>query len=507
MKRSGIPRRSALMTRSRSLAARAVLALALMLGFYVFALAIAVAVASIPYGEYLAIGRVHFQVLAGCLGAAGAILWALVPRADRFHPPGPVLTDANAPSLLRLVRDVARATNQPPPAEVYLLNEVNAWVTYRGGVMGFGSRRVMGVGLPLLTEFSRAELRAIIAHEFGHYVAGDVALGPWIYKTRAAIGRALVATAEGWLAAPFQWYARLFMTTTQAISREQEFQADRVSALVAGNSAAQGALRRAAMLAPAHGAYLQQDLVPVLKSGHLPPITEGFRQFLSAPETAALTAAAHKHALGADGDEFDSHPPLGERLQALDAGPPLAGAPDPGQDRPLLDAEAHARAWVAFVLGDEHFASLRPLDWEAVGAAVHQPAWAVILRHHATQLAGLTAEDMPVDREGYRALGASILEEEAASGDHHVAFALQLLALALADKLARAGWVPRSRPGATMTLERAASVLDLQQTMSGLGEGKETPESWGARCRAFGISGMPLVPPSQGSSSVTAAAR
>ena len=66
-----------------------------------------------------------------------------------------------------------------------------------------------------------------------------------------------------------------------------------------------------------------------------------------------------------------AHAALGERLQALDAGPPLAGAPDPGQDRPLLDAEAHARAWVAFVLGDEHFASLRPLDWEAVGAAVH----------------------------------------------------------------------------------------------------------------------------------------
>ena len=84
-------------------------------------------------------------MLAGCLGAAGAILWALVPRADRFQPPGPVLTDANAPGLLRLVREVARATNQPPPAEVYLLNEVNAWVTHRGGVMGFGSRRVMGV--------------------------------------------------------------------------------------------------------------------------------------------------------------------------------------------------------------------------------------------------------------------------------------------------------------------------------------------------------------------------
>ena len=62
-------------------------------------------------------------------------------------------------------------------------------VAERGGVMGAGSRRVMGVGLPLLDLLTVPQFRAVLAHEFGHFVGGDTRLGPWIYKTRAAIGR------------------------------------------------------------------------------------------------------------------------------------------------------------------------------------------------------------------------------------------------------------------------------------------------------------------------------
>ena len=81
------------------------------------------------------------------------------------------------------------------PTEVYLVADVNAFVTTRGGFMGFGSRRVMGLGLPLLQTLGVRELRAVLAHEFGHYHGGDTKLGPWIYKTRAAIGRTLQGLA------------------------------------------------------------------------------------------------------------------------------------------------------------------------------------------------------------------------------------------------------------------------------------------------------------------------
>ena len=39
-------------------------------------------------------------------------------------------------------------TAQTMPEEVYVVNAVNAFVAQRGGIMGIGSRRVMGIGLP-----------------------------------------------------------------------------------------------------------------------------------------------------------------------------------------------------------------------------------------------------------------------------------------------------------------------------------------------------------------------
>lgn len=494
------------MARSQPLAARAALALALMVGFYVLAVAIAAALAWVPYAEYQWLGRVHYPVLAGCVGGAGAILWALVPRADRFAPPGPALTDTNAPRVMQLVREVASATGQAPPTEVFLLSDVNAWVTHRGGVMGFGSTRVMGIGLPLLTHLSLPELRAVVAHEFGHYVSGDVALGPWIYKTRAAIGRAVQATADRWVSAPFQWYAHLFLKTTLAISREQEFAADRVAARVAGVSAAQAALQRVAALAPAHATYFQQDLVPVLEAGHLPPITDGFRQFMEAPSTVALTAAATEFALGANTGEFDSHPPTGERvraLHALAAAPPehaTAPATSPGiepTDHGMVveDAEALARAWLAFAMGREPFDQLRPIGWDDVAAIVHATKWPEIIRHHAKWFGTRTIDDLPVGRDAYVALGARIVEapNPEATDDERLGLAVQLMAIGFAQALVRAGWTPRLHPGETMTLHRGSDVVDLRATISGLVEGTETMESWKTRCQALGVAGVTIV--------------
>ena len=167
---------------------RALLAIALMVGFYAFALTIALGLLWIPYAEWIYLERIHWRIAFFSVLGGGTVLWAIVPRMDRFVPPGPRLDETMCPELFRMVREVAAATGQGEPSDVYLLNEVNAWVTQRGGIMGVGSTRVMGIGLPLLQGLSQEELKAIIAHEFGHYSSGDVALGPWIYKTRAAIG-------------------------------------------------------------------------------------------------------------------------------------------------------------------------------------------------------------------------------------------------------------------------------------------------------------------------------
>ncbi len=123
-----------------------------------------------------------------CIIGAGTILWALVTRVDTFEAPGPRLTPATAPYLFIIIEQVAKTTGQPRPDEVYLLGDVNAFVSYRGGFMGFGGKRVMGVGLPLLKALSPAELRSVIAHEFEpHIPLGQLADGTILPKTQNLI--------------------------------------------------------------------------------------------------------------------------------------------------------------------------------------------------------------------------------------------------------------------------------------------------------------------------------
>ena len=69
------------------------------------------------------------------------------------------------------------------------MGEVNAWVADRGGILGFGSRRVMGLGLPLMSILTVSQFRAVLAHEFAHYYGGDTSSGPWVYKTKMAMMR------------------------------------------------------------------------------------------------------------------------------------------------------------------------------------------------------------------------------------------------------------------------------------------------------------------------------
>jgi len=169
--------------------------------------------------------------------------------------------------MFRLIEEIADATGQPMPEEVYLLPDANAFVGRRGGLMGIGSRRVMGIGLPLIGTLSISELRSVIAHEFGHYVSGDVALGPWIYKTRNAIARAVIGAGETeWLSTIFLSYLGMFMRMTMQISREQEFVADATAARIAGAASTRSALTRVEVVTAAYTTYVRQELIPVLQS-------------------------------------------------------------------------------------------------------------------------------------------------------------------------------------------------------------------------------------------------
>src|SRR5215467_4211225 len=134
-----------------SLKTRALVALALMIGFYLLALAVALGLLWVPYAEWKYLDRISGRLAIACLIGALVVLWSILPRRDKFEPPGPRIDEAGQPRLFAEVGSIARAIDQEMPHEVYLVPEVNAWVAQRGGLMGIGSRRVMALGLPLLS--------------------------------------------------------------------------------------------------------------------------------------------------------------------------------------------------------------------------------------------------------------------------------------------------------------------------------------------------------------------
>jgi Zn-dependent protease with chaperone function len=485
------------MTNSRSLATRAAMALVLMVGFYVLAIGISVALLWIPYAEAVYVGRIHPKLALACVVGAGAVLWAIVPRPDRFEPPGPQLTRVTAPALFRLIDQVARSTAQAPPAEVYLLNDVNAWVSQRGGVMGLGGRRVMGVGLPLLAQLTPSELAAVIAHEFGHYVSGDVGLGPWIYKTRAAIVRAVAATEDTWLAVPFRAYAHLFLKTTLAVSREQEFEADRTAARVAGPEAARSALVRVSALAPAYSAYLDTEVQPVLRAGFLPSLATGFTKYVRQPRIAAfMERAAAETAASAAGDDYGTHPPMADRIAALERLPDATPLVAPAATEPAPDQfDRHGRALMRHLLGEERMGQLRPILWDEAGEAVYARRWREVAGQQANWLGDRTVSDLPADRAAFMKLGDTLVDEGESdvSADERVARAVHVLTAGLASTLLGAGWVLETGPGLPLDLVNDGERLEPAAVVAGLAEGTLAGDDWRTTCARLGIGDLPLA--------------
>jgi heat shock protein HtpX len=476
-----------------SIARRATLAVVLMAGFYGLAVVMVVGLLWIPYAEWRYANKLHGQIAFFCIAGAFLIGKSIVPRPDRFEPPGPPLDAERHPRLFAEVRQVAQAVAQPMPAEVYLVPDVNAWVTQRGGIMGFGGRRVMGLGLPLLQALSVVQFRAVLAHEFGHYHGGDVKLGPWIYKTRQALGRTLQALAQHseMLMKPFEWYGALFLRVTHAVSRHQELQADALAARVTSGPALAGALRRVHGATLAFVPYWNDEVDPVLSAGFLPPLAGGFGRFVEQPAIAEqIRQAVEEELREGRQDPYDTHPSLRERLAAL--GPDgAAHGPEDASALSLLGRVADVeRELVESLAPAEAAQRLQAVAWEEVGSAVHAPRWTSFVREHAAALAGLTPASLP------QADWAGIGRRVAASAKNHQAEPARLaqftVGAALAAALIRRGFAVEAPPGGAVALTRGELRLEpfgLAQRLAG-GDGEA--ERWRALCRDAQIADLDL---------------
>lgn len=169
------------------------------------------------------------------------------------------------PTLFEFLYDVADKVRAPRPHRVFLSHDVNAAVIYDLGFVNFifPTKKNLVIGLGLLNVLTMSELRAVLAHEFGHFAQRATAWGRWVYlaeqianyiaTSRSKLDNALQTLSYqdpriawiGWALRLCVWSVRAVLDTMyllvalskRALSREMEFQADLVAVSVTGSDA------------------------------------------------------------------------------------------------------------------------------------------------------------------------------------------------------------------------------------------------------------------------------
>jgi|GEM_PF-371053 len=443
-------------------------AVGFLLLFYAVALGFAGALLSLPYLLYTT-HRFHALLTVLCLAGSGVLLWSLMPRRERFVPPGPRLTEAEHPRLFAAIRDVAQRMGTRMPDAVYLVEDVNAYVSQVGGVFGLGGRRVLSLGLGLLAVDNLSQWRAAVAHEFGHFQSGDTWLVGLLCATRSAMGR----TLGGWRF--FSWVPETFLRLTQALSREQELVADTWSVRLAGKRAHLSGLRWEALHAAAYRRFLAQEVLPLASRGVVPDnLFEGYRRYL-----ASADWAEGLRELGATSERascpYDSHPSLAERIAFAER---LDVPEVPLDERPaytlLSDAEALERRFtvqlwpraVEFIPWSEAGAHWRTL-WNETASRVQARVPDFSLARVSALVKDARAWDAFAEAihprlVGYRAPDRAERVREV------VAHAVSAY---LASILAEHGMVWRTSPGEPLRLECEGEPVDPAALVDGWLEG------------------------------------
>ncbi|HEX9046836.1 MAG TPA: M48 family metallopeptidase [Verrucomicrobiae bacterium] len=476
---------------------RAVLAVVLMVGFYLLALGIAFGLFWIVYAEVVYANRITPKLDLLCILGGLAILWSVLPRVDRFVAPGPRLTPEKHPKLFDQLQGVAKATQQEMPAEVYLVPDVNAWVMQRGGIMGFGSRRVMGLGLPLLNILTCSQFRAVLAHEFGHYHGGDTKIGPWIYKTRGAIMRTVSSLGRSLLQAPFRWYGKMFLRITHAISRRQEFVADELAARTIGAKALADGLCNVHKAAPAFAYYWQNECGPVLHAGFLPPVAEGFGRFVNAGSIAEkMNKHLEEQLASGKTDPYDTHPPLKDRIAAvanLPTGPALTE--DPPAVSLLENVPALERELLVRAAGREESARLKDIVWADVGSQVYVPHWTKLAQLNAAKLHGIVPESLAKQAADIRNFGGTLVDFSGRSpfGESAENLAVAVVGATITLLLLQRGGKLDTAPGSDISVTLNGHRVLPFHLMPSLKSGAIKPEAWAQQCVELGINATDLA--------------
>ncbi|GLI00001.1 M48 family metallopeptidase [Phytohabitans aurantiacus] len=179
-----------------------------------------------------------------------ALAFTLRPRLGRLDPTVDVLSRDRAPTLFALVDQVTAAIGAPTPHIIAVDETVGAYTTS----IGIRRRRVLCLGLPLWAVLQRQQRVALLGHELGHFVNGDLRRGLLtqpaytmlgttadlirpVDTVNGGIAEMIVAVAQSIAARTLYVLHLLLVWTGQRDAQRAEYLADELAASTAGSTA------------------------------------------------------------------------------------------------------------------------------------------------------------------------------------------------------------------------------------------------------------------------------
>ncbi len=261
-----------------------------------------------------------------------------VVRSLRVHldpPEGVVLAPSDAPKLFAELEEMRKKIRAPRLDAITLSADFNASVCRfpKKSIFG-GWYHIITLGLPLLKALTPDQLRSVLAHELGHHSRKHGAFTARVYKLHATWGQLTdrLQQTRHWSRYFFKPFLDAFFPVFNAhtfiISREHEFEADRLAAEQTSPRVTAHSLCQSQVL----GRYMQEKFWPSVYRGcidHAEPPRNVLNDFAIACLTKLDEDQARKYLqkeLKLKTFVSDTHPSLTDRLRALEQ-PPIFTMP------------------------------------------------------------------------------------------------------------------------------------------------------------------------------------
>ncbi len=169
------------------------------------------------------------------------------------------------PQLWSFVDKICQETGAPKPKAIYADPDVNAYVSYTNMWLSLflPVKKELTIGLGLVSCLNISEFKAVISHEFGHFAQRSMKIGSYIISANTIIHDMIFSRDKwddlldqwrasdlrlsfaAWIITPIIWLIRQVLNLFyqflnimySSLSREMEFNADKVAISTSGSDA------------------------------------------------------------------------------------------------------------------------------------------------------------------------------------------------------------------------------------------------------------------------------